>query len=141
LRVGTLLLSQLSHILTVVAIDPVVAVTLLTDGSAYLVSTLDSTHRLMDCKTGACLQSYRGHELTSYRSQSALDSKESHVLAGDDTGALHAWDLESGKQATAFPLTKAHERTILWTAHHPTADQAVTASADGTVKVWSGTIG
>ena len=36
------------------------------------------------------------------------------------------------------PPPKAHEKLITWTEHHPTdAGEMITASADGTVKVWS----
>lgn len=31
---------------------------------------------------------------------------------------------------------KAHDKPILWTAHHPKEQQLITASSDGTVKVW-----
>lgn len=41
--------------------------------------------------------------------------------------------LLQGKSLGQF---KAHERAILWTSHHPKEQQMVTASADGTVKVW-----
>jgi mitogen-activated protein kinase organizer 1 len=35
------------------------------------------------------------------------------------------------------PPPKVHEKVITWTEHHPTdASEMVTASADGTVKVW-----
>lgn len=32
---------------------------------------------------------------------------------------------------------KEHEKAILWTAHHPTERQLVTAGADGLIKVWA----
>lgn len=31
---------------------------------------------------------------------------------------------------------KAHDKPILWTAHHPKEQQLITASSDGAVKVW-----
>ena len=35
------------------------------------------------------------------------------------------------------PPPKVHDKIITWTEHHPTeAGEMVTASADGTVKVW-----
>jgi mitogen-activated protein kinase organizer 1 len=43
------------------------------------------------------------------------------------------------------PPPKAHEKVITWTEHHPTdAGEMITASADGTCKVWrhpNGTVG
>jgi mitogen-activated protein kinase organizer 1 len=35
------------------------------------------------------------------------------------------------------PPPKVHDKVITWTEHHPiNADEMVTASGDGTVKIW-----
>lgn len=67
------------------------------DGNAVLVSTLDSTIRLMDKGNGQLLQSYRGHTNTEYRIRSCLGLTDSIVLSGSEDGMLYAWDLLEGK--------------------------------------------
>lgn len=42
-------------------------------------------------------------------------------------------------QATTIgstPPPKAHEKPILWTAYHPEGSELLTASGDGTIRVW-----
>lgn len=42
-------------------------------------------------------------------------------------------------QATVLlpnPPPEAHQKIITWIEHHPTDAEMITASADGTVKVW-----
>ncbi|BGP18499.1 hypothetical protein JCM10213_001185 [Rhodosporidiobolus nylandii] len=114
--------------------QPVTALTPTSDCSLVLVSTLDSTHRLLDPDHGTVVQTFTGHKSTSYRSQSCLGAKEETVICGDEEGMVHGWEFE-----TANPLGKpfkAHEKAILWTSHNPKQQQLVTASSDGTVKVW-----
>lgn len=36
----------------------------------------------------------------------------------------------------SMPPPKAHEKPILWTVHHPEGSELLTASGDGTVRVW-----
>ncbi|GAA5936128.1 hypothetical protein JCM1841_007060 [Sporobolomyces salmonicolor] len=115
--------------------QPVTSLTLTSDASLALVSTLDSTHRMLDLATGGVVASYTGHKNTSYRSQSCLGGKgEETVVCGDEDGRVWGWEVESGNPA-GKPF-KAHDKAILWTAHHPKQQQLVTASADGTVKIW-----
>ena len=79
------------------------------------------------------------------------------VLCGDEEGCLWSWDLVEVRfriwlassmvfmkeldciQATTIgstPPPKAHEKPILWTAYHPEGSELLTASGDGTVRVW-----
>lgn len=118
-----------------------------------LVSTLDSTIRSMDAQTGDMFQAYTGHKNQSYRSKVTFGVKEATVVFGDEDGKVWTWDVETVSrsarahvrqqktnvqryQGKTVSTTQAHDRTILWTAHHDTNSQLVTASADGTVKVW-----
>ncbi|BGP42078.1 hypothetical protein JCM10450v2_006164 [Rhodotorula kratochvilovae] len=115
--------------------QPVTSLSLTSDSSLLLLSTLDSTHRLLDLSHGRVVQSFTGHKNTSYRSQSCLGAREETVWCGDEEGRVYGWDLESGGPLPA-PSFKAHAKPILWTAHHPKEQQLVTASSDGTVKIW-----
>ncbi|GAA5859512.1 hypothetical protein JCM8547_006857 [Rhodosporidiobolus lusitaniae] len=114
--------------------QPVTCLTPLSSASLLLVSTLDSTHRILDLAHGTVIQTFTGHKNTSYRSQSCIGKGEATVISGDEEGMVRGWDLETGSPV-GKPF-KAHEKAVLWTAHHPKQDQLITAGADGAVKVW-----
>ena len=78
-------------------IEPITSVEQTRDGNAILVSTLDSTIRLMDKANGQMLQNYRGHTNKHYRIRSCLGLADSVVISGSEDGQLYAWDLLEGK--------------------------------------------
>ena len=110
----------------------------------------------MDTATGKMLNSFAGHDNGVYRCRACFGFTEASVVCGDESGAIWAWDLldvswsplsffifltvDDGAQAKLMqpnPPPKVHEKVITWTEHHPTeSGEMVTASADGTVKVW-----
>ncbi|KAJ9629423.1 hypothetical protein H2203_001796 [Taxawa tesnikishii (nom. ined.)] len=65
---------------------------------SYLVSTLDSTLRLMDKRDGKLLQAFRDPEFknTNYRIRSTLAAADSLVISGSEDGSVFVWDLLSG---------------------------------------------
>ena len=74
-----------------------------------LVSTLDSTLRLMDRANGQLLQAYKSHTNTEYRIRSCLGLNDSVVVSGSEDGYLYAWDLLEGK---VIEKMKAHEGKV-----------------------------
>ena len=89
--------------------EPITSVRQTRDGNAVLVSTLDSTIRLMDKGNGQLLQSYRGHTNTEYRIRSTLGMADSMVISGSEDGKLYAWDLLEGK---VIETMEAHEGKV-----------------------------
>lgn len=84
------------------------------DGNALLISTLDSTIRLLDKGNGKLLQSYRGHTNDAYRVNSCLGLGDSAVVSGSEDGSIYVWDvldgsvierLESDDMVTKAPTT------------------------------------
>ncbi|GAA6062533.1 hypothetical protein JCM10212_004299 [Sporobolomyces blumeae] len=128
--------------------QPVTSLTVTRDSSLVLVSVLSvpspaphalppqkAAHHLLDLSNGQVIGTYTGHDNESYRTQSAFAGEaEEVVVSGDEKGCVRGWDVERGT-AIGKPF-KAHERAILWTSHHPKERQMVTASSDGTVKIW-----
>jgi mitogen-activated protein kinase organizer 1 len=123
------------------------------DGQTYLATTLDAHARLMDGASGARLADFSGHSNTGYRCRAVFGHAEASVVCGDEDGRVWAWDLLSVRRLPAGctsadgthqgapmepnPPPRVHDKVITWTEHHPTdKDEMVTASADGTVKVW-----
>lgn len=89
--------------------EPITSVRQTRDGNAVLVSTLDSTIRLMDKGNGQLLQSYKGHTNTEYRIRSMLGMADSMVISGSENGKLYAWDLLEGK---VIETIEAHEGKV-----------------------------
>ena len=79
------------------------------DGNAVLVSTLDSTIRLMDKGNGQLLQSFTGHKNSKYRIRSCLGLADSVVISGSEDGQLYAWDVLEG---TVIEKLEAHDSKV-----------------------------
>ncbi|KAJ7591556.1 WD40-repeat-containing domain protein [Mycena floridula] len=117
--------------------QPVTSVVPTQDTQTLLVTTLDSHLRLMDMTSGKMLNDFTGHSNTSYRCRGCFGHGEATVICGDEGGQVWAWDLLDAKLLQPNPPPKIHSKVITWTEHHPTdAGEMITASADGTCKVW-----
>ncbi|KAF9012449.1 nuclear mRNA splicing protein [Cyathus striatus] len=117
--------------------QPVTSVVPTQDGQTLLVATLDNHIRLMDLATGKMLNDFTGHVNENYRCRACFGHSEASVICGDEKGMVWAWDLLDAKIMLPNPPPKVHNKVITWTEHHPVdAGEIVTASADGTVKVW-----
>ena len=143
-----------SRLLLMPATDPVTAIVPSQDNQTYLATTLDAHIRLMDMSTGKMLNDFKGHSSTSYRIRACFGHGEATVVCGDESGSVWAWDLVDVRtrpgpavacdadQLQAAPLQpnpppKVHDKVVTWVEHHPVeAGELITASADGTVKVW-----
>jgi len=117
--------------------SPVTSVSLSQDAQTLLVTTLDSHIRLMDAATGNMLNQYTGHANESYRCRACFGHGEASVICGDEKGQVWAWDLLEATVLQPKPPPKVHNKVVTWTEHHPLeSGEMITASADGTVKVW-----
>ena len=112
---------------------PVGHVALSRDGNCILAGTLDSTLRLLDKSTGQVLCEYQGHSNSSFKLSCSLSRDDSKVLSGSEEGHLHAWDLVEGKMVLK---KKAHTGPVVALSCHPTTSAVLTASHDGTAKLW-----
>ncbi|KAK0538130.1 hypothetical protein OC842_001379 [Tilletia horrida] len=138
---------------------PIVSLTPNRNRSLLLVSTLDSTHRVLDLSDGTVLQTLRGHRNLSNRCHSVFTPDEASVLAGDETGILWRWDLLTADGAPVKPdqilSTKtaygdrrraadaptrdpnavqiaadvAHSRAVLWTEMSPIQNSGLCLTA------------
>ena len=114
---------------TLLHAEPITSVRQTRDGNAVLVSTLDSTIRLMDKGNGQLLQSYKGHTNTEYRIRSTLGMADSMVISGSEDGKLYAWDLLEGKVVETM---EAHEGKVASAvACNGTKKEWVSAGVDG----------
>lgn len=95
---------------------------------AFLVSSLDSTIRLIDKADGRLLQSFKETKFTNeaYRLRSTLAAKDALVLSGGEDGSIFAWDVLSGQCVQRF----CHDATeVRATGSNNTSKKAVSSVA------------
>ncbi|MBZ3891247.1 WD repeat domain-containing protein 83, partial [Sciurus carolinensis] len=63
------------------------------DGQCTLVSSLDSTLRLLDKDTGELLGEYSGHQNKQYKLDCCLSERDTHVVSCSEDGKVFFWDL------------------------------------------------
>lgn len=114
--------------------DPVTSVSFSHDHNCLLVSTLNSTIRLLDRDTGESLAEYTGHANAEFRLDSVLSHNDAYVVSGSEDGDVCYWELVEGRMV--FRHTTAHPTTVTSASYHPTKPGLLTASIDGTVKLW-----
>ncbi|KAF9526595.1 nuclear mRNA splicing protein [Crepidotus variabilis] len=129
LRMGELRSDFIGH--------PVTSILPTQDAQTLLVASLDNHIRLIDASNGKMLNDFTGHSNDSYRCRACFGHGEATVICGDEKGQMWAWDLLDASILQPNPPPKIHNKLITWTEHHPTeSGEVITASADGTVKVW-----
>lgn len=121
--------------------EPITSVTPSAQADTLLVSSLDSTLRLMDTANGKMLQSYtgEGYTNTTYRVRSTLGARDAYVLSGSEDGGIFAWDALSGEivqrlqheeEGTGTGMGKGR-RIVSAVACRRRGDQWASAGGDG----------
>ena len=79
---------------------PLTSLTPTLSADSILVSTLDSTVRLMDKADGKLLRKFQdpAFQVSTYRVRSALAAKDAIAVSGSEDGFIYAWDLLSGER-------------------------------------------
>lgn len=110
-----------------------------------LVSSLDSTLRLLDRTNGKLLKAYShpNYVNTAYRIRSTLGANDALAIAGSEDGSVYAWDVLTGElsghvthntgQASDLRSSKKVVSTVTCNKR---ADEWASAGGDGTVVVW-----
>jgi mitogen-activated protein kinase organizer 1 len=130
---------------------PVTSVGVSKKGTECLVSSLDSTVRLMDRADGTLLKAYRGEGFVNqeFRVRSTLGLNDSVVVSGSDDGMVYAWDLLEGDVLHRFRHSEMREVKGRVDAEKPrkkdvvgavafckTRKEWASAGGDGNVVVW-----
>ena len=113
--------------------QPVTHVALSHDANCVLASCLDAKLRLLDKSNGEMLNEYAGHVNKAYKLGCCLSHDDSLVLSGSEDGSLHMWDLVDAKQLLKLG---AHKAAVGSVCAHPSRHDVLTASHDGTAKLW-----
>ena len=117
-----------------------------------LVSSLDSTIRLMDRTNGELLKAYKDEAFVNkdLRVRSTLGLNDSVVLSGSDDGMIFAWDIMSEKPMHRFKHSEMREvhskrpavqaiskkEVVSAVAFCKTRREWVSGGGDGNVVVW-----
>ncbi|ELK26833.1 WD repeat domain-containing protein 83 [Myotis davidii] len=102
------------------------------DGQCTLVSSLDSTLRLLDKDTGELLGEYRGHKNQEYKLDCCLSERDTHVVSCSEDGKVFFWDLVEGVLALALQVGPGVVQSL---AYHPTEPCLLTAMG-GSIHCW-----
>ena len=126
-RMGRVVTDLLHHPITSIAVS--------TDGGCLLAACTDSCVRLLDRADGDLLGEYRGHKHEGTKLDAAFTPSEGYVVGGSEDGRVVYWDVVEG---VVVEEVQAHDRgdVVCSLAMHPRGDCLLTASVDGTVKVW-----
>lgn len=116
--------------------EPVTSVLFTNDGQCTLSSTLDNTIRLIDRFSGELLNSFNGHQNSTYKIDSCLSNNDSYVVSGSEDGYIYFWDLIESK--VVHKLKHGPSGVVYSVSVHPTKNCLLTASSNS-VKLWTDT--
>ena len=77
---------------------------------------------------------FTGHVNKDYKVDSCLSNTDAYVISGSEDGRVCFWGLVEGKMVHC--MEKAHKSVVYSLSYHPSEVCLLTASSDGTVKVW-----
>ncbi|XP_020850566.1 WD repeat domain-containing protein 83 [Phascolarctos cinereus] len=112
--------------------SPITCVCFSKDGQCTLISSLDSSLRLLDKDTGELLGEYTGHKNHKYKLDCCLSERDTHVVSASEDGNVYFWDLVEGTLALTLPVSRGVVQSL---AFHPTEPCLLTAS-EGSVHCW-----
>lgn len=132
---------------------PITSLSVTKTNDSYLVSTLDSTLRLMDKRDGKLLQAFRDHDFlnSTYRVRSTLAAADSLVISGAEDGSIYVWDLLSGSvkhklrhaqqvltdgKSTGTATTSTKKDVVSAVTWNQLRKEWASAGGDGSVVIW-----
>jgi len=103
------------------------------DTNCLIISTLDNHIHLIDKETGNLLNHYNSHLNQDYKLFSTSSYDDSIIISGSEDGCVYIYDLLEGN---LLSKKKEHIKAVLGVASHPSEQQILTSSVDGTIIVW-----
>ncbi|MBN9121480.1 MAG: protein kinase [Planctomycetes bacterium] len=133
-KTGTELLALKGHV------GAVVSASFSTDGTRIATASADQTAKIWDAKTGTELLTLRGHKAPLYSAAFSPDGSRIVTASSDQTAKV--WEVPSAKPegaaktGTELLTLRGHTDIVYSAAFSPDGSRIVTASNDGTAKVW-----
>ncbi|KRX77626.1 WD repeat domain-containing protein 83, partial [Trichinella sp. T6] len=103
------------------------------DGQCTLISSLDSTVRLLEKDSGQLLAQFTGHKNNEYKMDSCFLSSDRQIISGSEDGKVFCWDLLTGN--LLYILNHPVPFVISSVSAHPTDVCCLTAMR-GNVYYW-----
>ncbi|KAF2090745.1 mitogen-activated protein kinase organizer 1 [Saccharata proteae CBS 121410] len=138
LRMGMVYVDVIGH--------PVTSLTATKQGDSLLVSSLDSSLRLMDRPNGKLLQSFKAAQYTNadYRIRSTLGLNDSVVVSGSEDGSILVWDLLEGEvlhrlrhgEARDGAMGRTKKDVVSAVTFSKARKEWASAGGDGNVVIW-----
>jgi len=114
--------------------DQVTACSFSADGEQILSSARDKTVKIWKLSAGGTKFESDNIIAGADAIESCAISPDASIIAmGTDTGKLRLWDTHAMKEKKSF---FAHKASVLWCTFSPTQNQLLSASMDGTLKLW-----
>ena len=88
---------------------------------------------MLDAESGGILNEYRGLPGQEARVECNFADNERYVVAGASSGDLHLWDIV---ESDAMQVLTGHTKAITSLDYHTKNSSLLTASMDGTLKLW-----
>ncbi|KAF2094393.1 WD40 repeat-like protein [Rhizodiscina lignyota] len=133
---------RMANIIIDVIAVPVTSVMPTMDNRAYIVTTTDSTIRMMSKKSGEMIQSFTapGYINNSFRIRSTFGMEDMIVLGGSEAGEVFVWDVATGEERHRLSPFKDDvykaKKVVSAVAFCPVRPEWVSGGSDGTVTVW-----
>ncbi|ORE20159.1 WD40 repeat-like protein [Rhizopus microsporus] len=96
--------------------SPITSAKITKDGNCILVSSLDSTVRLMDKSNGKLLNEFKGHKHKEYKIESILSNKDEYAITGSEDGKIYIYDV---LEAKVLSTIEAHQGVATTLDYHP----------------------
>jgi mitogen-activated protein kinase organizer 1 len=114
-------------------LSPVTHVSLTSDARCVLSACLGGNAKLTDLASGKLMLEYSGHTHSAFKVECGLLADDRSVVCGSEDGAVHVWDFTTARPR---PTLRAHSKCTSSVAPHPDKEQLISASLDGTMKLW-----
>ena len=101
------------------------------DHKRFISSSWDTTVRMWDADTGACLRTFRGHR-DWVHAISVLDRR--HFISGSDDRTIKLWNVDSEECVRTF---EGHSSFVKALSPMPGGDKFLSGSRDRTVKLFA----
>ena len=118
--------------------SPITSISVNDDYKTYIANCLNNTIYLIDYQHGKVLNHYQDnihYQHCTYKSEAIYTSDHKYIVSGSENGMIVHWDLVTAN-VTQVTSKDTHFKAISSIAYHPNKPFFITASYDGTAKIW-----
>eukprot|EP01132_Coremiostelium_polycephalum_P004785 gene4785-5968_t len=112
---------------------PISSVSLTNDCRFIIASSTDHCVRLIDRNTMETFKEYKGHKNSVYKINSRATFDDRLIVSGSEDNNVYLWKMLDAKILTTLT---GHTNIVTSIDCHPSRLQILSASMDGTVRVW-----